>query len=431
MPIGTADVTGTDRDDVAFRATAPARRRTSGDLTATANGTLFKLPAGNAGATFQVGASTVISTAASRAAWASRLQARSAGRRARPSVNLDLPISRRNRDFSALGNLTLNANAEIDQLSDFGTLTTIGAGANWSPVDRLNLITSWTREEGAADHPAARRPDPRYTRTRGSSTSPPDETALVTATTGGNPDLSVRPPQRVQARRQLAAVRRSSICGCAPITSTRRIEHPISSIIVTAGDRGRLPRALRRARTAVRGQLVSVDLRPVNFDRRERDTLRVGFDFSKPLKSRRPSQSVIDQMRAQFAPRRGGPGGAARRHVRRAGPGAARRRKGRRPKAVAAAAAWLRRSRRRRWRRRLRRRQPRPADLLAHRHHHLRRQGDDRSGLPELDYLHGDAAGSSGGTPRHQVEAQRRLFQQRPRRPARRQLAQRHARSTA
>ena len=65
------------------------------------------------------------------------------------SVNFDLPISRKNRDFSALGNLTLNANAEVDQLSDFGTLTTIGAGLNWTPIDRLSFIGSWTREEGA------------------------------------------------------------------------------------------------------------------------------------------------------------------------------------------------------------------------------------------------------------------------------------------
>ena len=40
--------------------------------------------------------------------------------------------------------------------------------------------------------------------------------------------------------------------------------------------------------------------RPVNFDRSQRDTLRVGFDFSKPLKSQRPSQAVIDQLRQQF-----------------------------------------------------------------------------------------------------------------------------------
>ena len=48
------------------------------------------------------------------------------------------------------------------------------------------------------------------------------------------------------------------------------------------------------------GQLVSIDLRPVNFDSARRDSLRVGFDFSKPLKSRRPSQAVIDQIRQQF-----------------------------------------------------------------------------------------------------------------------------------
>src|SRR5204863_7781257 len=44
------------------------------------------------------------------------------------------------------------------------------------------------------------------------------------------------------------------------------------------------------------GQLVSMDLRPLNFDQSRKDTLRVGFDFTKPLKSRRPPQSVIDQI---------------------------------------------------------------------------------------------------------------------------------------
>jgi hypothetical protein len=58
-------------------------------------------------------------------------------------MSIDLPISRRNRDFSALGNFTLNANAEVDRLSDFGTLTKLGAVANFSPIDRLNFIASW------------------------------------------------------------------------------------------------------------------------------------------------------------------------------------------------------------------------------------------------------------------------------------------------
>ena len=54
------------------------------------------------------------------------------------------------------------------------------------------------------------------------------------------------------------------------------------------------------------GTLIAVDLRPINFDSSTRDTLRIGFDFSKPLKSRRPSQSVMDQIRAQFRGARGG-----------------------------------------------------------------------------------------------------------------------------
>ena len=33
-----------------------------------------------------------------------------------------------------------------------------------------------------------------------------------------------------------------------------------------------------------------------------------------------------------------------------------------------------------------------------------------RPGLPELDYLHGDALGSTGGRPRHEVEAQAGYF---------------------
>ena len=49
------------------------------------------------------------------------------------------------------------------------------------------------------------------------------------------------------------------------------------------------------------GQLVTADLRPVNFDEARRDTLRWGFDFSKPLRSARPSQAQIEQFRARRA----------------------------------------------------------------------------------------------------------------------------------
>src|SRR4029079_18359491 len=105
-------------------------------------------PAGDASSTVRVGVDTVHLDTEHRTAGVTNDDSLSRTSGA-AWVSIDLPISRRKRDFDALGNLTLNANAEVDQLSDFGTLTKYGAGANWSPVDRLNLLTSWTREEGA------------------------------------------------------------------------------------------------------------------------------------------------------------------------------------------------------------------------------------------------------------------------------------------
>src|SRR5689334_10065606 len=52
------DTTGTDRDNVTFPRDRARETRTSGDITGTANGTLFKVPAGNASATFRVGGGT-------------------------------------------------------------------------------------------------------------------------------------------------------------------------------------------------------------------------------------------------------------------------------------------------------------------------------------------------------------------------------------
>jgi hypothetical protein len=412
---GNADwdrsVTGTDRDDALLPRDRARETTTSGDINATANGTLFKLPAGNAAATFRVGASRVDLDSESR-----RQGLETPGSLGRTtgtgSVNLDLPISRRGRAFSALGNLTLNANAELDQLSDFGSLTTIGAGANWSPADRLNLITSWTREEGSPT--IQQLGDPLLT-TAGTrifdfSTG---ETVIVTATTGGNRDLQAdrrnvlkiggnwQPSSKLDLRLRADYVH-------------QRVENPISGISVTpaieAAFPGRFVRAAPLPGETI-GQLVSVDLRPVNFDHSQRDQLRVGFDFSKPLKSRRPSQALLDQMRKQFGftPRGAGQATAP------GGPGAAPP-----PDGAPGGAA-----------------PPPEGGREGGRGFGGRGGGGGGFGggggnrgrltfsltdtitfvdkvtiAPgfELDYLHGDAAGSSGGTPRHLVEARASYF---------------------
>ena len=391
---GNADaarnVTETDLD-VASRDRAVSSTL-SGDIDAVANGNLFRLPAGDAGATVRVGAST-IHLDNDRRRDGSEFSTTLGRTRGTAALNLDLPISRRNRDFAALGSLTLNGNAGVEQLSDFGTMTTLGAGLNWSPLDRLNLLASWTREEGAPTVQQLGDPvlDTPETRIFDFTTG---ETVLVTAITGGNRELEAdrrdvlklggnwKPFEETDLRLRVDYVR-------------SRLTDPISSFPgPTAALEAAFPERFVRNSA---GELVSVDLRPVNFDSARRDTLRLGFDFSKSLKSAPPSPAVIEAFRArraaagQGAPTEGGPppGGGPPPDdalIVRDGPpsGGGRffgggREGGRLTFSL--------------------------TDTIT-----LLDEVTIRPGVPKLDYLDGDAVGQSGGRPRHEVEAQAGYF---------------------
>lgn len=401
---GNADLastrTRTDRDNVNFPRDRTHETTASGDLTGTANGNLFKLPAGYASTTLTVGANTEhLSSDTTRAGESSSNSlSRTSGQ---AKVNLDLPISRRNRDFSALGNLTLNGNAAVQHLSDFGSLTTVGAGLNWSPADRLSFIASWTREEGAPSINQLGDPvlDTPGTRVFDFTTG---QTVLVTATTGGNPDLQGDRRNVVKLSGNWQPFANTDLRFRADYVH-QTIARPISELTVTPEIEQAFPD--RFVRTAS-GRLIKVDLRPVNFDSSRRDQLRIGFDFSHPLKSRQPSQALIDQMRAQFGfgPRGAGPGvasGAAGSTSRGApdsgregGRGGGRFGGGRGGGFFGGAGGRTRG-----------RVQFSLTDTLT-----FVDKVRITPGGPELDYLHGDAAGSTGGTPRHNVQAQLGYF---------------------
>ncbi|HVI04986.1 MAG TPA: hypothetical protein VM711_02695, partial [Sphingomicrobium sp.] len=363
---GNADLAGvltkTDRNDPGFPRERARETSESGDLIATANGNLFQVPAGYASTTLTLGGNTqhLESSRTRPNASSSSSISRTTGQ---AGINLDLPVSRRGQGFAALGNLTLNGNAEVDQLSDFGTLTTLGAGFNWSPLDRLYFIASWSREEGAPsinqlgdpvlDTPASRI----FDFTTG-------QTVLVDAITGGNPNLKADSRSVVKLNGNWQPFKDTDLRFRFDYAH-QIIHQPISSISVTPQVEAAFPDRFVRNSS---GQLVSVDLTPVNFDRSQRDQVRFGLDFTRPLKSHRPSQSVLDQMRATFgrAPRRspGGSGGSNRGRL-----------------------------------------QFSLTDTVT-----LVDKATITPGGAELDYLHGDPAGSTGGTPRHNVQAQLGYF---------------------
>ncbi|HET8749129.1 MAG TPA: TonB-dependent receptor [Sphingomicrobium sp.] len=419
---GNADwersLTDTERDNFQFPRDHARETSTSGDLTATANGNLFKLPAGDASTTLRVGATTVDLDTSREIAGASNRNSlgRTSGTAA---INVDLPISRRKRDFSALGNLTLNGNAEVDQLSDFGTLTKLGAGVNWSPVDRLNFVTSWTREEGPPTidqlgDPVLETPESRiFDFTTG-------QTVLVTAITGGNPDLLADKRTVLKLGTYWQPFEDTDLRIRADYVH-QHIDRPISNVTVTPTIEAAFPDRFVRDSS---GELVSVDLRPLNFDSSRNDTLRIGFDFSKPLKSHQPSQATIDQMRAQFRRGRGAP---ERSTTAPAGQGSATAPQGQQSAAQGTAAtpngraAESASSQQESRRGGFGRRGGRGGRFFG---------GRDRGrinfsltdtitfvdkvtiapGFPDLDFLNGDASGQSGGTPRHVVEARAGYF---------------------
>ncbi|HEV2044492.1 MAG TPA: TonB-dependent receptor [Sphingomicrobium sp.] len=282
--------------------------RSNLDLDATATGPLFALPAGVANATFRLGGSSTDLDSESRRRG---LTTKSNPKRdvAEGSVSLDLPIIQRD---SAIGRLGANLNAEVSQLSDFGTLTTLGAGLNWSPKSNLNLLASFTREDGPPSLQQLGDPlletdnVPFFDAKRG-------ETVNVTTTTGGNPALDAdrrsvfklggnwKPSEKIDLRLRGEFVHQS--------IARPQIGFPAATPALEAAFPNRFVRDLDD------DTLISVDLRPVNARRSTRDTIRYGLDFTKPLASKRPSPAQIAELRGRLARQNPGavpPGGATR-----------------------------------------------------------------------------------------------------------------------
>ena len=409
-------LTKTDQSDPDYPRERATETTESGDLTGNLNGNLLKLPGGYATTTLTVGGTTehLSSRASRRDVVTNSDLSRTTGL---GKINLDIPISRRGYDFSALGNLTINGNAEVQQLSDMGTLTSVGAGVNLTPIDRLNLLASWTREQGA---PTINQLGDPEIETPGSRVFDfaTGQTVLVNAITGGNPNL--RPDRR-------NVIKLSG--NWQPWSSTdlkfrvdyvhQTIAHPISDLTVTPGLEAAFPDRFVREDAAGQPcdaatpscQLVSVDFRPLNFDSSTRDQLRIGFDFTHPLKSHQPSAAIIQQMREQFGfgPRGTAPIPGAAGAI--GGPG------GSSPSSNGTSSGAA---------------NGRPSGSFGGR-------GGRGGGLfgggnrgrimfdltdtitfvdkvlvapggPVLNYLHGDATGSTGGTPRHDVQAQLSYF---------------------
>lgn len=267
-----------------------------GQIDATASGSLFTLPGGDVTSTLKLGGDfTDLSTSSARAGIA---QSSNVMRNiADGQVNIDVPITSRRKGFlAALGNLSANFNIAYDSLSDFDSLRTIGYGFNWSPIEAVQLIGSITEQDEAPSpqqlgNPIITTPNVvvfDYVRA---------ENALVSIVTGGNPGL--RRDNRLARRLGLTLkpFDKPDLTFTASFVDAR-VDGAIASFpSATAEIEAAFPDRFTRGAD---GRLLRIDSRPINYAQTSRSELRLGINFSQPLKSK--LQKQIEAFRAGTGP---------------------------------------------------------------------------------------------------------------------------------
>ncbi len=270
-----------------------------GSLDALVNGSIGKLPAGDISTSLRVSGRT--SDLESESRRETLFSATSIGRdTGAVQANIDLPIASRARGvLGAIGNFSLNLNAEAEELSDFGSLITYGYGANWSPIDGVRFIASFTEEEGAPSaqqlgNPFIPTPNVRvFDFRRGESVD-------ITRIDGGNAALIADNRSVMKLGLNLRPIKDTDLSFNVDYTKST-IRNPIASFpTATAELEAAFPD--RFTRDPVTDQLLRIDNRPVNFLRSEREQVRWGLNFSKQISSPL-SRAAMEQGQARRAER--------------------------------------------------------------------------------------------------------------------------------
>lgn len=195
-------------------------------------------------------------------------------------ASIDVPLaSQRSEILPWLGQLSINVNADVTNLSDFGKLKTFGYGLSWSPVTALSILASVTNQDGAPTveqlaAPVVATPNANiFDFVRG-------ETVDIIRLTGGNSRL-------LEDNRRVVSIAASA----APFSNTDlkfrvnytdiRIDNPVFSFpIATQVIQDAFPERFQRD---AGGRLVSIDSRAVNFKRANQGQIRWGIDFTRAL----------------------------------------------------------------------------------------------------------------------------------------------------
>lgn len=355
------------------------------DVRSTLAGTPLTLPAGDVQMTFASGFTRQMLDSET---WRSGVTTDVSLRRniLNHSVNAELPLT--GRDFgigSTIGEWSVNGNIGYSDLSDFGKLLEYGAGLRWAPARNLTFQASITGDEnapaiGQLGNPTLVTPNvATYDFTRG-------ESLFINVITGGNPALigEKRRDLILNANWSPDFIKDFALQFSYFKNNSRNTtaSFPLLTPEIEAAFASRVVRD-------VDGRLVSIDQRPVNFDRETSQRIRWGFNVSGNLGAERPAGGPPGATGAPGGPRGAAAGGAP--GGPRAGGGGRGFGGGGRFGAPGGG-------------------QPSRWNVALYHTYRIQEEILIRPGVPVLDLLNGSATSSNGGASRHEVELSGGMF---------------------
>lgn len=253
------------------------------------SGTLFDLPAGGVTTAIRLGASATGFDAESTRS--SALRSPDYNREiGSGQISFDLPLTSRSRNIlGVIGDLGVNVNAAAQHLSDFGTLSTLGYGLRWTPIPQVRFLVSANQDRAAPtgnqiNDPTITTPNVSLFDYRQGAT------VFVTQISGGNPNLRASARDQFRLGVTLKPLDKANLTLTATYLNSRT-DNPISSFPTPSpAIEDAFPQRFLRDED---GTLLQVDGRPINYLSSHQSQLRWGFDYSIPIKS-----SIQKQMEA-------------------------------------------------------------------------------------------------------------------------------------
>ncbi len=200
--------------------------------------------------------------------------------RATGFASVDLPIaSRQVGVLSFLGEVSLNANTTYEQFSDLGGLVTAGGGVTWTPRKGLTLTANYSSEEG---EPSLNQLNDPVIQTQAVSMYDfaTGQSVNVTQTRGGNPALTPDSRQVVKLSLNYKPFEKKDLSFSASYVASRIDDQIAEFPAISPELEAAFPQRFTRDAT---GQLVAVDLRPVNFAYEDKRELSWGLRYYKRL----------------------------------------------------------------------------------------------------------------------------------------------------